>query len=78
MGNSDDLLREFTERLIRIETLIEAGNKNTKLEIALLEEKIKVANKRIEDLETTQKWGTRTTIGALITGAVGLLFSLTK
>ncbi|WP_455808642.1 hemolysin XhlA family protein [Clostridium butyricum] len=43
-----------------------------------LDEKIRVANHRIADLEDTIRWLWRTVIGTLATGAIGLLFAFIK
>ncbi|AIY78846.1 hemolysin XhlA [Clostridium botulinum] len=69
--NETDTVLEIKERLVRIETLLEKNSENW-------DEKIKVANHRIQDLEDTIKWISRTAIGGLLTGILGILFSLTK
>lgn len=38
----------------------------------------KVSENRIKDLEDDKKWMWRTSIGALITGSIGLLFAAIK
>ena len=43
-----------------------------------LNEKIKVANHRIADLEDTIKWISRTAIGGVLTGLIGIVFALIK
>ncbi|MBN1071134.1 hemolysin XhlA family protein [Clostridium botulinum] len=69
--NEIDTVLEIKERLARIEILLEKNSENW-------DEKIKVANHRIQDLEDTIKWISRTAIGGLLTGILGILFSLTK
>ena len=69
--NETETIQEIKERLVRIEILLEKNAENW-------DEKIKVANHRIEDLEKTMDWLSKTAIGALITGAIGVLFSLSK
>lgn len=69
--NETETIQEIKERLVRIEILLEKNAENW-------DEKIKVANHRIEDLEKTIDWLSKTAIGALITGAIGVLFSLSK
>lgn len=69
--NETETIQEIKERLVRIEILLEKNAENW-------DEKIKVANHRIEDLENTIDWLSKTAIGALITGAIGVLFSLSK
>ena len=44
----------------------------------LYDEKIKVANKRIETLEASTIWISRTVIGALLTGSIATLFLFIK
>lgn len=69
--DSQDTIQEIKERLVRIETLLET-NANS------WEEKLKVANHRIADLEDTIKWISRTAIGGVITGLIGIGFALIK
>ena len=66
------------ERLVRIETLLENFSKTSDLKIINIEEKLKVSNHRIEDLENTINWLSKTAIGALITGAIAVLFTFVK
>ena len=63
---ADDTLQEVRERLIKIEVLLENMNKNSELKNEILEEKIKVANNRISDLENSNTWLWRAIAGALI------------
>ncbi len=69
--NEVDTIQEIKERLVRIEILLEKNTENWG-------EKINVANGRIRDLEDTIKWISRTAIGGLLTGLLGILFSLIK
>ena len=69
--NEQDTIQEIKERLVRIETLLEKNAENW-------EEKIKVANHRIADLEDTIRWIARTAIGGVITGLIGIVFALIK
>ncbi|AIY80036.1 hemolysin XhlA [Clostridium botulinum] len=69
--NEVDTIQEIKERLVRIEILLEKNTENWG-------EKINVANLRIRDLEDTIKWISRTAIGGLLTGLLGILFSLIK
>ena len=73
MENEKDV-QEIRERLIKIETLLENYNKNTDLKLSSVSEKIAVANHRIADLEDSNKWLWRTALGAIITGAIAILF----
>lgn len=69
--NEQETIQEIKERLVRIEILLEKNTENW-------DEKIKVANYRISDLEDTIKWISRTAIGGVITGLIGILFALIK
>ena len=73
MENEKDV-QDIRERLIKIETMLENYNKNTDLKLSSVEEKIAVANHRIADLEDSNKWLWRTALGAIITGAIAILF----
>lgn len=64
---SDENILDIRERLVKIETLLEGKMDN-------LEEKIKVANHRISDLEDTIKWLWRAVAGGIVAGAIALLF----
>lgn len=69
--NDQETIQEIKERLVRIEILLEKNTENW-------DEKIKVANYRIADLEDTIKWISRTAIGGVITGLIGIMFALIK
>lgn len=69
--NDQETIQEIKERLVRIEILLEKNTENR-------DEKIKVANYRIADLEDTIKWISRTAIGGVITGLIGIMFALIK
>lgn len=73
MDNEKDV-QDIRERLIKIETLLENYNKNSDLKMINVEEKLKVANHRIEDLENNIQWLWRTALGGVIAGAIGILF----
>lgn len=77
-------IQELNDSLIEIKTLLESNKeidkltaKNIELKIEILMEKIKVANKRLADLEANQKWTIRAIIGAVIT-AIGSLIYIQK
>ena len=72
--NDEKDVQDIRERLIKIETMLENYNKNNDLKMTNLEEKIKVANNRIKDLENNNQWLWRTVIGSVLTGAVAILF----
>lgn len=67
----ENRLIEIIERLAKIEGMIESSNGKTELEIRNLEEKLKVANHRIDDLENTIKWLNRAIAGTVITALIG-------
>ena len=67
-------IQDIRERLVRIEILLEENGKANLIRMNALEDKIKVANYRIEDLEKQNTWLWRTIVGGLLTGAVALLF----
>lgn len=69
--NEQDTIQEIKERLVRIEILLEKNTENWG-------DKIKVANYRIADLEDTIKWISRTAMGGVLTGLLGILFALVK
>ena len=82
---AEDTIQDIVQRLTKIETLLENMTQAEDLKNQILEEKIKanenkikVANNRIADLENSNKWFIRLTIGGLITGAIGLLFAFIK
>lgn len=62
-----ETVQEIREKLIKIETLLEGKLEN-------FEEKLKVANHRIDDLESNQKWF----VCAIVGGFITLLFTLFK
>ena len=68
----DDTLQEVRERLIKIEVLLENMSKNNELKNEILEEKIKVANNRISDLENSKTMLLSSIAGSLITAYVAL------
>ena len=72
--NSEDDVQDIRERLVRIETLLKMNDSKIGLELQGLEEKIKVANHRIGDLENTIMWLWRAVVGAIVGGAIALLF----
>lgn len=75
---ADHDVQEITVQLARIEQMLKNMTETGDLKNKALEEKIKVANHRIEDLENTISWLSKTAIGALITGAIAVLFAFIK
>lgn len=72
----DDTLQEVRERLIKIEVLLENISKNHELKNEIIEEKIKVANNRISDLENSNTWLWRAIAGALISSVIAFLIKI--
>lgn len=73
MADEKEILKEVTEKLIRIEGLLENIKNTNELKLENMEDKIKVANNRIKDLEDTSKWLWRTVIGGLIAAVMSLI-----
>lgn len=71
---SEDTTKDILQRLTKIETLLEKMTETEDLKNEALNEKIKVANNRIADLEKNDTWLWRTIVGGLIAGAIALLF----
>ena len=72
--SDENTIQEIRERLVKIEVLLEKVTDSNELKIENIEEKIKVSNHRIEDLENTITWLWRAVVGSIITGAIALLF----
>ena len=73
MPEKEDAIQEVREKLVRIEVLLENINTNNNLKTELIEEKIKVANNRITDLENSNTWIWRVIAGALISSVIAFL-----
>lgn len=69
-----DTIQEIRERLVKIEMLLENIPQSINLQLENLEDKLKVANHRIENLEKNNTWLWRTIVGAVVAGAIALLF----
>ena len=69
--------REVLDRLTKIETKID-DYKEIKKDTATALYLSKENEKEIQEIEDKLKWITRTTVGAIITGAVGIIFLLIK
>lgn len=59
---ADENTQEIKERLVRIETLLEVNNKDL--------------YNRVKKLEDSQTWLWRTVVGALIGGAIAIIFKI--
>lgn len=73
MAEDINVVQEMRENIIKIIGILEKNEEVKKLEILALKEEIKVANKRIADLEDAQKWNVRLIIGGVITGVMALI-----
>lgn len=69
-----DTIQEIRERLVKIEMLLENIPQSINLQLENLEDKLKVANHRIDDLEKNNTWLWRTIVGAVVAGAIAFLF----
>lgn len=80
-----NMVQDLRDRLIVIETLLKnmANTNDLKLEkidmkyeekYKVQEEKDKVQNHRLDDLENQSTWQNRAIVGGIITGAIALLF----
>lgn len=69
-----ETIQDIREKLVRIEVLLESMTSENKLKLENLEEKIKVVNHRIDELEKNSSWLWRTIMGAVIGGVIALLF----
>lgn len=72
--DQQDTIQDIRERLVKIEVLLENMSNATELKLENLEDKLKVANHRVDDLEKNNTWLWRTIGAALIGGIVALLF----
>lgn len=73
---AEDALQDLREKLIRIEGLLENMASTNDLKLNALDEKVKVANNRIADLENTITWLWRAIAGALISTVIAFLIKL--
>lgn len=69
--------KEVLERLARIETKLD-DYERTKTKSEEARAKSCENERRIKELEDKIKWLERTTIGALITGGIGLIYAILK
>lgn len=71
MNEKEEFEMEVRERLARIEILLEKNNENTN-------EKFKVANHRITDLEDSFRWINRTSIGAIVSACMSIIVAFIR
>lgn len=69
--------KEILERLIRIETKLDDYD-SIKTKVEETRSKAYSNERRINDMEDKTKWLERTTIGAIITGIIGIVFIIIK
>jgi len=76
--------REVLERLIKIEEKVDGFSKakektyDNERHIMILENDVTELKKEIEELKSSNKWLLRTVAAALITGVIGIVFTLIK
>lgn len=70
----DKWIQDLKEDIIIIKETLKSMVATNDLKLITLEEKLKVANNRIKDLEENNKWLWRAVVGAIIGGAIALLF----
>ena len=71
--NEAEVIQEIRENIIEMKGMLENISMRSDLKMETFEEKLKVANNRISDLESNQKW-----FVCAIIGAVTMLVSLFK
>ena len=70
--NEADVIQEIRENIIEMKGMLENISMKSDLKMETFEEKLKVVNNRISDLESNQKWFVCAIIGAVITMLVSL------
>ena len=71
----ENILYEIKESIAEIKSTLKSNAENTDLKFQLQEEKIKVANNRISDLENSNTWLWRAIAGALISTVIAFLIN---
>lgn len=74
--SESDAIQEVRETVIEIRGILKNMSDTTELKLSNFEEKIKVVNKRIYDLEETNKWLWRVIAGSVISAVIALLISI--
>jgi len=72
-----DFETEVIERLVKIETKLDDYN-NVKTKTEEASTKAASNEKRIEAIENKIQWITRTIVGAILTGAIAIIFILIR
>ncbi|GAA0107391.1 hemolysin XhlA family protein [Clostridium tertium] len=70
MADDNKIIYEIRENVVEIKTTLTSIVQNTDLKFQVQEEKIKVANNRIKDLEDNNKWLWRAFAGSLISAVI--------
>lgn len=74
-----ELLIDIRERIVKLEAEVKSANKANDLKLKAvteqMEEKIKVANNRIKDLEDSNRWLWRAVAGGIISAAIAFLIN---
>ena len=73
--SESDAIQEVRESLIEIKGLLKNMNDTNELKLKNFDEKLKVANNRISDLEDANKWLWRAVAGALISAVIAFLIN---
>ncbi|WP_410496403.1 hemolysin XhlA family protein [Cellulosilyticum sp. ST5] len=72
--DTQDVLQEIKEKLGSIKTAVDNIMPTVDLKLDNMEDKLKVANHRILDLEEQNKWLWRCIAGAIIAGVIAMYF----
>lgn len=72
----DKIIYEIRENVVKINAMLESMAVNTDLKLEIQEEKIKVANNRICDLEEANKWLWRTCGSAIIVALISIILKI--
>lgn len=70
----DKIIYEIRENVVKINATLEKIVENTDLKFEIQEEKNKVSNKRLSNLEDSNKWLWRTCVASIITALITMLF----
>lgn len=73
MQEKNEIQQEMLQRLTRVETKLDMMTSARDIANEALQS-TKAAHKRLDQLEENQTWLWRTTVAALIIGAIGLLW----
>lgn len=71
-----EAIQDIRENIIELKLSIENFIDTNDLKMQILEEKIKVANNRIADLEEGNKWLWRAIVGAVISAVISIFIKI--